>query len=179
MSHGACPSGCRKCIAVCPTGALLGPHRIDASRCISYLTIEHKGSIPEELRPKIGNWLFGCDLCQEVCPLNVRAEVTEVTDFVRVKAGESVELRAVLELRDDEDARARFAGSPLLRAGRRGLVRNACVVAANNGAAEAPAVAGATAAALGLLPVLRRLAGDADPVVAEHARWAVQRLADG
>jgi epoxyqueuosine reductase len=164
MGHGACPGGCRKCIAVCPTGALLGPHKIDAARCISYLTIEHQGSIPEELRPKMGNWLFGCDLCQEVCPLNVRAQVTGETDFVRVKAGETVGLRSILEMRDEEEARARFAGSPLLRAGRRGLVRNACVVAANNGARE-------------LLPVLQRLARDPDPVVAEHAAWAVKRLA--
>jgi epoxyqueuosine reductase len=162
-SHGACPAGCRKCIDVCPTGALLGPRKIDASGCISYLTIEHRGSIPEELRPRIGNWLFGCDLCQEVCPLNVRAEVTQETDFLRVKAGQTSDLREILELRDKEDVHSRFAGSPILRAGRRGLVRNACVVAANNGAA-------------GLLPVLRRLTGDADEVVAEHARWAVERL---
>jgi epoxyqueuosine reductase len=162
-AHGACPRSCRRCIEVCPTGALLGPHRIDASRCISYLTIEHKGSIPEELRPRIGNWLFGCDLCQEVCPLNVRAQVTRETDFLRLKAGDLVTLRSILELQDEQQARARFAGSPLLRAGRSGLVRNACVVAANNGARE-------------LLPLLRRLARDADPVVAEHALWAVRRL---
>ena len=163
--HGGCPSSCRKCIDVCPTGALLGPHRIDASRCISYLTIEHKGSIPEELRPKIGNWLFGCDLCQEVCPLNLREQATSVEDFRRVNAGERQELAAILSIEDDEEFTRRFAGSPLMRAKRTGLVRNACIVAANNRATE-------------LLPILRRLSADRDPVVAEHAAWAVARLTD-
>jgi len=161
--HGGCPSSCRKCIDVCPTGALVGPHRIDASRCISYLTIEHKGSIPRELRPKIGGWLFGCDLCQEVCPLNLREQVTDVGDFRRVIAGETQELAAILSIENDEQLAKRFAGSPLMRAKRSGLVRNACVVAANNGAAE-------------LLPILRRLTSDGDSVVAEHAAWAVARL---
>jgi epoxyqueuosine reductase len=148
---------------VCPTGALVGPNDIDASRCISYLTIEHKGSIPTELRPLIGEWLFGCDLCQEVCPLNVRAQVTDVEDFVRVRAGDRQSLERILGLRDHADLAAAFGGSPLMRAGRRGLVRNACVVAANVGAVS-------------LLPRLRGLAADADPVVAEHAAWAVAVL---
>jgi len=161
--HGACPGGCRKCIDVCPTGALVAAGEIDASRCISYLTIEHKGAIPEELRPKIGNWLFGCDLCQEVCPLNVRAEVTDVADFLRINAGATQELAVILAIRDDEEFTRRFAGSPLMRAGRRGLIRNACVVAANNDARE-------------LLPRLRELAADEDDLIAEHASWAVRRL---
>ncbi len=161
--HGACPSSCRKCLDVCPTGALIEAGKIDASRCISYLTIEHRGSIPEELRPKIGNWLFGCDLCQEVCPLNLRERETTVEDFVQVKAGASQELGEVLSIRSDEEFTRRFAGSPLMRARRSGLVRNACVVAANNGAVE-------------LLPLLRELTRDTDPIVAEHAEWAVARL---
>jgi epoxyqueuosine reductase len=161
--HGACPSGCRRCLDVCPTGALTGPREIDASRCISYMTIEHKGSIPEDLRPLIGEWLFGCDLCQEVCPLNVRAQVTEVEDFVKVNAGDTPALARILALRDHADVSEAFGGSPLMRAGRRGLVRNACIVAANTGAAE-------------LLPELRRLAADADAVIAEHAGWAVSVL---
>ncbi|MFP4534327.1 MAG: tRNA epoxyqueuosine(34) reductase QueG [Spirochaetaceae bacterium] len=161
--HGACPSSCRKCIDVCPTGALYAPHRIDASRCISYLTIEHKGSIPEELRPRIGNWLFGCDLCQEVCPLNVRRQVTGESDFLRINAGAAVELREILSIPDEESFKERFAGSPLMRAGRIGLIRNACIVAANNGARE-------------LLPELRRLTTDKNEVIAEHAEWAVRRL---
>ncbi len=164
--HGACPSSCRRCLDVCPTGALLGPYEIDASRCISYLTIEHKGSIPQELRPLIGEALFGCDLCQEVCPLNVRAEVTDVEDFLKVKAGDRQSLARILGLRDHADLAAAFPGSPLMRAGRRGLVRNACVVAANVGAVS-------------LLPDLKRLAGDPDAIVAEHAAWAVARLEGG
>ena len=162
--HGACPSSCRKCLDVCPTGALISAGKIDASRCISYLTIEHRGSIPEELRPKIGNWLFGCDLCQEVCPLNLREQETTVEDFVQVKAGATRELASVLAIRTEEEFTRQFAGSPLMRARRSGLVRNACIVAANNGAVE-------------LLPLLRRLTRDADPIIAEHAAWAVERLA--
>ena len=85
--HGACPSNCFRCGAACPTDALYNHHRIDARRCISYLTIEHRGSIPEELRPLMGDWIFGCDLCQEVCPLNVRGVPTTVSDFTTHRAG--------------------------------------------------------------------------------------------
>ena len=161
--HGACPSGCRRCLNVCPTGALTAPYKIDASRCIAYLTIEHKGAIPEELRPKMGNWLFGCDLCQEVCPLNAQATVTEEPDFKRRYAGETRELDDILRLRDHADMTRRFAGSPLMRAGRRGLVRNAAVVAGNSGRRE-------------FIPLLQKLARDDDAIVAEHARWAKRRL---
>ena len=164
--HGACPTNCTRCIDICPTGALYAPHRIDASKCISYLTIEHKGEIPVELRPKMGNWLFGCDLCQEVCPLNVRAQQTGVSDFLTVKAGESLELREVLEIEDDDEYTRRFAGSPLMRAKRRGLLRNACIAAANTGARE-------------ILPLLRRRAADSDPIIASHAQWAVEQLEGG
>jgi epoxyqueuosine reductase len=161
--HGGCPRTCRRCLDVCPTAALTAPAEIDASRCISYLTIEHKGSIPAELRPLIGDWLFGCDLCQEVCPLNVRAQVTDVQDFMRLRAGEAQSLRRLLALEDNDEVREAFAGSPLVRAGRRGLVRNACVVAANTGARE-------------LIPEIERLCADGDEIVAEHARWAVSIL---
>lgn len=161
--QGACPSSCRRCIEVCPTGALYAPYRIDASLCISYLTIEHKGSIPKALRPKIGNWLFGCDLCQEVCPLNARRRITAETDFLKVNAGATAELEEILAIPDDESFKERFAGSPLMRPGRIGMIRNACVVAANNGARQ-------------LLPELRRLSRDDNEIIAEHARWAVEQL---
>lgn len=161
--HGACPTSCRRCIDVCPTGALYAPHRIDASRCISYLTIEHKGSIPEALRPRIGNWLFGCDLCQEVCPLNVRRQVTAVEDFRSLNAGSTVELEEILSIETDEAFTQRFAGSPLMRAGRTGLIRNASIVAANNRERS-------------LLPRLRELAADGDAIIREHAGWAVAQL---
>ena len=161
--NGSCPSGCSRCIDVCPTGALESPFRINASKCISYLTIENKGSIPESLREKMGDWIFGCDLCQEVCPLNIRAGVTGEVDFTTHRAGPALSLRDVLTLESDEQFRFRFAGSPLARAGRRGLVRNACIAAANSDAVE-------------LLPILEELANGGDSLVAEHAAWAVSRL---
>ncbi len=163
--HGACPRSCRRCIDVCPTGALEGPHRINAARCISYLTIELRGSIPLELRPLIGEWLFGCDLCQEVCPLNAVAEPSAEPDFTAWKAGPQQELETVLAIETELEFTARFAGTPLMRAKRRGLLRNACVVAANREARE-------------LLPLLRRRAQDHDAIIAEHARWAVERLSE-
>ncbi len=161
--NGSCPSGCSRCIDVCPTGALESPFRINASKCISYLTIENKGSIPEPLRKKMGDWIFGCDLCQEVCPLNIRVAVTGEADFTAHRAGPALSLQDVLTMESDEQFRFRFAGSPLARAGRRGLMRNACVAAANSGAVE-------------LLPILEELANGGDSLVAEHAAWAASRL---
>ena len=162
-SHKRCGSGCTYCIDVCPTDAIVAPYQLDARRCISYLTIEHRGPVAEELRPAIGDWLFGCDLCQEVCPWTVRAGATAEPDLLHWRAGDALELAPLLELRTHDDLVARFAGSPLMRAGRDRLVRNACTVAGNRGAVE-------------LLPQLRRLTRDPDRGVAEHARWAVQRI---
>ena len=161
--HKRCGSECSFCIDVCPTRAIVAPYQLDARRCISYLTIEHRGPVAEELRPAIGDWLFGCDLCQEVCPWTVRAQATKEPDLLHWRAGEDLELAPLLELRSHDDVVARFAGSPLMRAGRDRLVRNACTVAGNRGAVE-------------LLPQLRRLMGDRDRGVAEHARWAVVRI---
>lgn len=161
--HGACPSNCRRCIDVCPTGALYDAHRIDASRCISYLTIEHDGIIPEELRPLMGDWIFGCDLCQEVCPLNVRAQVTDVENFRKPIAGSHVDLGEILAIETDEEFTARFAGSPVMRAKRRGLIRNACIAAANTGAVT-------------LVPRIQALSEDSDEIIAIHARWALDQL---
>ena len=159
-----CGSGCSYCIDVCPTRAIVAPYQLDARRCISYLTIEHRGPVAEELRPAMGDWLFGCDLCQEVCPWTVRARATPEPDLLHWRAGDVLELAPLLELRTHDDLVARFAGSPLMRAGRDRLVRNACTVAGNRRAAE-------------LLPQLRRLTRDPDRGVAEHARWAVARIA--
>lgn len=161
--HGACPISCRRCIDVCPTGALEGPHRIDARRCISYLTIEHSGSIPEELRPQMGDWIFGCDLCQEVCPLNVRARVTEVSDFVKLRAGSAPDLEEIMNIETREQFVSRFAGTPLMRPGRIGMIRNACVAAGNVGDRR-------------LMPTLRRLSRDESPIIREHAQWAVRAI---
>lgn len=162
-AHKRCGSECSFCIDVCPTRAIVAPYQLDARRCISYLTIEHRGPVAEELRPAIGDWLFGCDLCQEVCPWTVRAQATTEPDLLNRRAGDVLELKALLELRSHDDLTARFAGSPLMRAGRDRLVRNACTVAGNRGAVE-------------LLPQLRRLTSDRDRGVAEHARWAVARI---
>ncbi len=162
--HGGCPRTCRRCIDICPTGALLGPHRIDARRCISYLTIEHRGSIPRELRPAIGEWLFGCDLCQETCPLNVRATTTDVAAFLKPIAGERVLLKEILQLPSRDAFVSRFAGSPLMRPGREGLIRNACIVAGNMRYRS-------------LLPELHVVASDDDPILSEHARWAMDCIA--
>ena len=163
--QGACPSGCRRCRDVCPTGALDAEGRIDARRCISYLTIEHRGVIADKLKPGIGSWLFGCDLCQEVCPFNLGAAATTDPQFLAWKAGPELPLAEVLDL-DEAGFTARFGGSPVHRTGRAGLVRNACLVAANTGRRELAGRVGA-------------LAGDPDPGVADAARWATERLGSG
>lgn len=161
--YGACPGSCRRCIDVCPTGALYDDKRIDASRCISFLTIEYDGIIPDELCPLIGEWIFGCDLCQEVCPLNLGARPTTVQRFVTPIAGETITLEEILAIGDDEAFTARFAGSPLMRAKRRRLVRNALIVAVNLGARE-------------LVPAVGALIDDDDEVISYHARRAFSYL---
>ncbi len=161
--HGGCPSSCFRCGDVCPTGALYDHHRIDARRCISYLTIEHRGSIAEELRPLMGSWVFGCDLCQEVCPLNVRAQTTKIGDFTAHRAGPELQLDRLLAFEDQESYRQAFSGTPLLRPGRDAMVRNACIAAANTGRKE-------------LLRRLKELCNDHSDIVREHAQWAVKTL---
>lgn len=162
-ARSSCPPGCRRCIDACPTGALSAPYDFDARLCISYLTIEHAGTIEPELMERMESWVFGCDRCQEACPLNARVQPTSEEDFRRPIAGESIVLLKLLALENDDDVRSHFAGSPLLRAKRRGLVRDACIAAGNAGAVE-------------LLPQLDGLRGDADPVVAHAAQWAAARL---
>jgi len=123
---------CNACLAACPTGALLEPFVLDARRCISYLTIELKGDIPEPLRPQMEDWVFGCDICQEVCPYNAQPQPTNHVSF---KASEGVgpwlDLSATLAIREDQDFNAKFSETPLLRPKRRGLQRNAAVAAQN------------------------------------------------
>ncbi|OQX29762.1 MAG: tRNA epoxyqueuosine(34) reductase QueG [Spirochaeta sp. LUC14_002_19_P3] len=158
-----CPDGCRRCIDACPTGALTMP--LNPSLCISYQSIEHRGAVDEALRGDTGNWVFGCDVCQEVCPFNARAEETTVRAFQRDYAGASVDLIELLKLKNHEETVRRFAGSPLMRAGRNGLVRNACTVIGNIGNRE-------------FLPELEKLFTDGDAAVREHARWAHSRIAE-
>ena len=154
---------CQKCETACPTNALSQDYKIDAQKCISYLTIEHKGSIPEELRPKIGNWLFGCDICQEVCPHNFRAKITREQDFIKPIAGEKLNLKEILSISNDQEYLEKFAGSPLMRAKRSKLLRNACVVASNLNRID-------------LIPEVKDLCQDADPIIQEHALWAYKNL---
>lgn len=160
--QGICPSGCHRCHEVCPTGALDAHGRIDARRCISYLTIEHKGPIDDGLKPGIGSWLFGCDLCQEVCPFNLKVGPTVDPEFLAWKAGPDLVLEEILQL-DDTTFTARFGGSPVHRTGRAGLVRNACLVAGNTGRTE-------------LKGAIAPLVSDPDSGVADAARWALRRL---
>lgn len=159
----ACPTRCRRCIENCPTGALSGPYELDARLCISYLTIEYDGPIEPALAARMGTWVFGCDDCQDPCPLNAGVAETTVEDFRQPISGDEIDLALLLALKDDDEVRERFAGSPLLRAGRRKLVRNACIAAANAGARE-------------LLPRIRERVEDNDPVVAQTAAWAAARL---
>ena len=151
---------CTACLDACPTSAFVAPYVLDARRCISYLTIEHRGPIPEDLRPGIGPWAFGCDDCQTACPWNRRAPVTREPELR--PAGDLEALTALLEL-DDAGYRARFRGSAITRAKRRGFLRNVAIALGNRGDRAA-------------IPALRRAAGDLDPVVSEAARWALDQL---
>jgi epoxyqueuosine reductase len=155
--------GCTSCQTSCPTGALDTPYVLDARLCVSYHTIENRGAIPPALRPGLGAWIFGCDDCQEVCPFNARPLESRWPEFSPERgAGAWLSLAEVLSLREDAAFQARFAGTPLLRAKRAGLVRNACVAARNRGAVDE---------LRGLLEECRD--ADASPVVREHAAWAL------
>jgi epoxyqueuosine reductase len=156
---------CTRCLSVCPTDAFPAPYRLDATRCISYLTIEHAGPIPHELRPLLGNRIYGCDDCLAVCPWN---RFARPTPHPRLRARSELTAPRLAELAalDDAGFRALFAGSPVKRIGRDRFVRNVLIAIGNSGD---PALA----------PVAARLRADADPVVAEAAAWAAQRLAAG
>ena len=162
--QGSCPKSCFRCIQVCPTGALKSPYVLDASRCISYLTIEHKGTIDQELRPLMGDWIFGCDLCQEVCPFNLKATLTGVSDFLVKKAGPLEDLHNLLKIRTQEEFLEAFAGTPIMRAGRESMVRNAAIAAGNRKNPES-------------VPYLLEALGDPSPVVREHVQWALDQIA--
>jgi epoxyqueuosine reductase len=159
---GGCGS-CARCQTACPTGAFAGPYVLDARRCISYLTIELKGPIPRELRPLMGNHIYGCDVCQEVCPWNVK--------FGQFASGDPFGARddrvapALLELiaLDDEAFRERFRGSAIKRTKRRGLLRNVAVALGNWGDPRA-------------VPALSRALNDHEPLIRGHAAWALGRI---
>lgn len=153
---------CTACLEACPTGALVAPYVLDATRCISYLTIEVKGAMPEGRRAGVGRHVFGCDICQDVCPWNRKRRHRGEAAFEPWPGAEAPDLAGLASL-DEEAFRERFRRSPVKRAKRRGLVRNVVVALGNAGGS-------------GHRPLLERLAGDADPVVREHAAWALRRL---
>jgi epoxyqueuosine reductase len=153
---------CTACLEACPTSALTAPYVLDATRCISYLTIEVKGAIPEERREGMGRHVFGCDICQDVCPWNRRRRQRGTAAFEPRPGALAPDLDGLASL-DDTAFRERFRRSPVKRAKRRGLLRNVAVAIGNAGGERHR-------------PSLERLANDADPVVREHAVWALQRL---
>lgn len=156
---------CTRCVAACPTGAITAPFQLDARRCISYLTIELKGPIPVELRPAVGNRIYGCDDCLAVCPWNRFARTGKLMkDHARPELG-TPDLIELLSL-DEAAFGQRFAGTPMLRTKRRGLLRNVCVALGNT---RDPAAR----------PALQRAATDREPLIAEHARWALEQLGTG
>jgi len=152
---------CRACLDACPTAAFPAPYRLDARRCISYLTIEHHGPIPHEFRAAMGNRVYGCDDCLAVCPWNKFAQAA--AEIALHPRGNVAPPLAELALLDDGAFRARFAGSPIKRIGRNRFVRNVLNAIGNSGDVS-------------LLPVARALCDDADAVVADAASWAVERL---
>jgi len=161
-SGGACGS-CERCLKICPTDAFPAPYRLDATRCLSYLTIEHRGPIPEEFRAPMGNRIYGCDDCLAVCPWN---KFAGAASEARLQARPDLVAPRLADLAalDDAGFRTLFAGSPVKRIGRDRFVRNVAIAIGNS---AAPA----------LVPSAQALAGDADPVVAEAALWALARLA--
>ncbi|MGQ0588691.1 MAG: tRNA epoxyqueuosine(34) reductase QueG [Sphingosinicella sp.] len=161
--HAERCGSCTRCLAACPTDAFPAPFQLDARRCISYLTIEHKGPIPEEYREAIGNRIYGCDDCLAVCPWNRFADAARANKAFLPRAELAAPALADLLALDDAGFRRVFAGSPIKRIGRNRMVRNAAIAAGNSGRAE-------------LVAPLRALVQDEDTVVAEAARWALDRL---
>jgi epoxyqueuosine reductase len=153
---------CRACLDACPTDAFVSPGVLDAARCISYLTIELRGPIPRELRPGIGEWLFGCDVCQDVCPWNSKAPLASEPAFFPVSDSNPLSLIELFDL-DDEAFRQRFRHTPLWRPKRRGLLRNAAIVLGNQ---RDPAA----------LPALVRGLNDGEPLIRGACAWALGEI---
>jgi epoxyqueuosine reductase len=153
---------CTRCIEACPTDALIAPYQLDSNKCISYLTIEKRGEIPETLRAGMGRHIFGCDICQDVCPWNRKAPATSAPEFAPRPELVNPALDWLAEI-SEEEFRRTFRGSPIRRAKRSGLRRNAVIAAGNSGDRK-------------FLPLLEKLASDEDQTVAESARWARRRI---
>src|SRR5690348_13334330 len=154
---------CTRCMGACPTQAFVGPHRIDARRCISYLTIEHDGAIPNELRSAMGNRIYGCDDCLAVCPWNRFADAAAANRAFLPRPELTAPRLADLLALDDAAFREMFAGSPIKRIGVKRMIRNCLIAAGNSGDAS-------------LVPSIRRHVDDPDPVIAETASWALAQL---
>lgn len=157
---------CSRCIDACPTGAIVEPRVLDATRCISYLTIEARGSVPVELRDDIGDKVYGCDICQDVCPWNVsfsRELANRALEPRELLAGDAVSISRKILPMNSEDFRSAFKDSAMKRAKLRGLKRNAAVVLGNVGTEED-------------LPVLRSALDDSEEIVREHASWSIDRI---
>jgi epoxyqueuosine reductase len=153
---------CTRCITACPTQAIVAPGELDARLCISYLTIEKRGEIPDELRAGMGRHVFGCDICQDVCPWNRKAPATSAEEFQPREGLVNPALDWLADMQPEE-FRTVFRGSPIRRAKLSGLRRNAVIAMGNSGDKK-------------FMPTLKKLCDDPDPVVAEHARWALARL---
>lgn len=153
---------CTDCIDACPTDALRQPYVLDSSRCISYFTIENKGRIPINFREKIDNNIFGCDICQDVCPWNSKAEATEDKHFVPRQDFFNPELKDLVDL-DQESFSRLFKKSPIKRAKRKGLIRNVLVAMGNSGSGE-------------FIPFVEKALNDDEPLVRSHAVWALLKL---
>ena len=153
---------CDLCLKACPTGAFLGPYVLDARRCISYLTIELKGFIPRHLRPLLGNHIFGCDICQEICPYNARARPTPEEAYAPREGLYAPDLIPLLSLNEAEFRRT-FRGSPILRAKRKGFLRNVAVALGNSKSREA-------------VPALIRALDDDEALVRGHVAWALGQI---
>jgi epoxyqueuosine reductase len=154
---------CTRCIDACPTHALVEPHQLDSTKCIAYLTIEKRGAIPEEFREGIGHQVFGCDICQDVCPWNRKAPATTAPEFQPREGLVNPALAWLAEI-TEEEFRNRFRGSPIKRAKRTGLRRNALIAIGNRRNRD-------------LVSVAQRARQDPDPIIAEAGRWAETQLA--
>ncbi len=155
---------CTRCIDACPTDALLGPYQLDATKCISYLTIEKRGEIPGDLRTGMGRHIFGCDICQDVCPWNRKAPASGSLEFQPREGLVNPALAWLAEI-SEEEFREKFRGSAIKRTKRTGIRRNAAIAIGNSGDQN-------------FLPLLENLADDEDPIVREHALWAKEQLAN-
>ena len=153
---------CTRCIEACPTDAFIAPYQLDSNKCIAYLTIEKHGAIPEEMREGIGHHVFGCDICQDVCPWNRKAPVTKADEFQAREGLVNPALEWLAEM-NEEEFRQKFRGSPIRRTKRSGLRRNAAIAMGNSGNPK-------------FSPLLKKLTTDEDSNVAESATWAAKKL---